>query len=168
MKLFTFTTLKKRSLNKFSECVKKQQYNQPIISKQQSLIPRSCNFKLFDMCLEFIASNIENVESFQTLPSLVGEQIFNECVKLGKFNSKIYGSELVRERLFLFADSYADLVIESIDLSNQQDLTSLNILLSIISKCSLKKLNLSNTKLKVIFFTHFSNFFIFSYEKSLN
>ncbi len=143
---------KKRSINSNHQPLKRQEHQR----QQQTfyhicLRPVSSKFKLFDMCLEFIATNVECIESLHTLPSLVGEQIFNECIKLGKFNSEIYGGDLVRERLFVFASAYPDLVIESMNLSNQQDKSSLNYLLSIISNCSLIKLNLSNTILKVIF-----------------
>ncbi len=145
---------KKRSINSNHQPLKRQEHQRQqhtFLIDHICLRPASSKFKLFDMCLEFIATNVECIESLHTLPSLVGEQIFNECIKLGKFNSEIYGGDLVRERLFVFASAYPDLVIESMNLSDQQDKSSLNYLLSIISNCSLIKLNLSNTKLKVIF-----------------
>lgn len=111
------------------------------------LKPGSANFKLFDMCLEFVAANAECVDSFTTLPSLIGEQIFNECLRLGKFNSKFYQSNTIYQCLCAFANAYPDLFIESLDLSGHHEKNNLLYHFSIISKCSVKKLNLSDTNL---------------------
>ena len=104
------------------------------------------SLKLFDMCLNFIALNVECIEHLRTLPSLVGEIIFNNCIKLDKFNCKVYRTDLILDCISLFAKAYPHLLIESVNLTDLPPET-LTLMATIISECSLKRLNLKNTNL---------------------
>jgi hypothetical protein len=108
------------------------------------------NIKLFDMCLRFIADNIENVDSLIGFPSQIGELLFNECIKIGKFDSHSNKSNKIsKSNLHLFADAYPDMLIESISLSNINKFAFLNFQ-SILSQCLIHSLDLSNVKLNEI------------------
>ncbi len=98
------------------------------------------NFKLFDMCLTFIATNLEHVDSLIGFPSQIGLLLFKECVKINKFNSP--------SCLIIFARAYPDLLIESLNLSSSS--INNNILQHVsplITICCLKKLDLSSCNL---------------------
>ena len=109
------------------------------------------NIKLFDMCLRFIAENIENVDSLVGFPSQIGELLFNECIRINKFDSHLNKSnKTTKSNLNLFADAYPDMLIESINLSNINKFEFLNFQ-SILSQCLIKNLDISNVKLNEIF-----------------
>jgi hypothetical protein len=113
---------------------------------QVYLKPTSDDPKLFNMCLRFIALNVECVDSFHTLPSLIGREIFMECVKVNKFDSEKYEPDLILECISLFSKAYPELLIESINLCNlPKDL--LLFMTNILARCSVKKLNLSQNQL---------------------
>lgn len=134
---------KLKSLNLQPVCIKpaKQLIDQVLLKPVNPQSP-----KLFDMCLRFIALNVECVDSFRTLPSLIGHEIFMECIKVKKFEGQQYPTDLILECISLFSKAYPDLVIESINLSNlPKDL--LIFMTKIINGCSVKKLNLSRTQL---------------------
>ena len=107
------------------------------------------SLKLFDMCLEFIATNVEHVDHFRHFPELIGELIFKECARLNKFNSLNYPSETILKSLLLFADGYPRSLIESIDLSvkSKEQILQLE---SVLSICELRRLIMKNTKLNEI------------------
>jgi hypothetical protein len=108
------------------------------------------NIRLFDMCLRFIANNIENVDSLIGFPSQIGELLFNECIKIGKFDSHLQNSNKNSKlNLALFAYAYPDMLIESINLSNIEKFAFLNFQ-SILSQCLIQNLDLSNVKLNEI------------------
>lgn len=93
---------------------------------------------LFAMCLDFIAENIDAVESFRGFPSLVGEIIFKRCLDLNKFTQV--------SNLALFVAAYPDLICPSIDLSHR-DLFNYQHLLDVIAPCHISELNLDGSDL---------------------
>ena len=97
------------------------------------------NFKLFDMCLTFIATNLEHVDSLIGFPSQIGLLLFKECVKISKFSSP--------NCLIKFARAYPDLLIESLNLSSSINNNILQHVSPLISICCLKKLDLSSCNL---------------------
>lgn len=97
-----------------------------------ALKPSGLRFDLFSMCLDFIADNIDAVESFYRFPSLIAEMIFKRCIDLQKFKQA--------ENLRLFVAAYPDLICESLDLS-QRDLYNYTRFLSVISPCRILQLN---------------------------
>jgi hypothetical protein len=97
------------------------------------------NFKLFDMCLTFIATNLEHVDSLIGFPSQIGLLLFKECVKISKFNSP--------SCLIKFARAYPDLLIESLNLSSSINDNILQHMSPLITICCLKKLDLSSCNL---------------------
>lgn len=134
---------KLKSLNLQLVCIKpaKKLIDQVLLKPVNPQSP-----KLFDMCLRFIALNVECVDSFRNLPSLIGHLIFMECIKVKKFEGQQYPTDLILECISLFSRAYPDLLIESINLNNlPKDL--LIFMTKIINGCSVKKLNLSRTQL---------------------
>jgi hypothetical protein len=105
------------------------------------------SIRLFDMCMSFIADNLNLVESLIGFPSLIGELIFEASLKLDKFNSNILSEETVKLFLRLFAEAYPDEFCSSLNLSNRGE-AMLTFLQPIISISSVKFLNLSNCHLK--------------------
>ncbi len=71
--------------------------------------------KLFDISLMFVADNIHLVESLVGFPDIVGEQLFNTSMELGKF--KDYETAVIGLRLFY--DAYKDAVLETLSLRNR-------------------------------------------------
>ena len=104
------------------------------------------NIKLFDMCLRFIAENLELCDSFVGFPSQIGHLLFKECVKTGKFDSNKTKSSTLNKCLNLFANAYPDCLFECLNLANQTE-TVLNTLKPLINICQIKCLDLSGTNL---------------------
>lgn len=97
--------------------------------------------RLFDMCLNFIALHLNLVDSLVGFPSIVGEDLFKECVKCSKFNSE-------NRNLSLFADAYPEYLIKSINLSAKPSIFT--SLVPIIEKCFIKQLDISNCNLNML------------------
>ncbi|XP_072018974.1 leucine-rich repeat-containing protein 42-like [Amphiura filiformis] len=71
--------------------------------------------KLFDISLMFVADNIHLVESFVGFPDIVGEQLFNTTMELGKFEN--YRTAIVALRLFY--EAYGGAVLETLSLRDR-------------------------------------------------
>jgi hypothetical protein len=112
--------------------------------KSYCLRPVYNRINLFDMCLRFVALNFDLVDSLIGFPSLIGEMLFSECVKCQKFNAK-KEFKTVESHLNVFAQTYPDLLIESINLANKK-LVLPNILVT-ISYCQIRRLDLSGCNL---------------------
>lgn len=93
-------------------------------------------FNLFSMCLDFIAANIDAVESLDEFPSLIGEIIFKRCIELQKFKQV--------QNLKLFVSAYPEHICETVDLS-YRDLFNYTHFLSVITPCRIVELNLDNS-----------------------
>ena len=117
-------------------------------SKDYGLRPTS-GLRLFDMCLMFVGEHVECVEHFKGFPSLIGSIIFNECIKLEKFNAEKSASSLIQTILLRFANDYPNLLINSINLSGQSK-ELLLFLKPILAICSIIEINLSDCKLNEI------------------
>lgn len=101
------------------------------------------NLKLFDMCLRFIAENLEHVDTLNGFPEHIGHLLLDECVQISKFDSDKSPNSF---RCFkMFTDAYSYCMIDALNLANQSNL--LRDLKSIISTCSLTSLDLSNCDL---------------------
>ena len=117
-------------------------------SEEHGLRPTP-GLKLFDMCLMFIGHHVECVEHFKGFPSLIGTMIFNECIKLEKFNADKSASSLIQTILLRFANDYPNLLINSINLSGQSK-ELLLFLQPILAICSIIEINLRDCKLNEI------------------
>lgn len=125
-----------------SKATKTQQI--PIGNEQQiAVLKPTPKFKLFDMCLRFIATNLENVETLVEFPSQIGVLLFNECQQINKFNAdeSIYALKCFK----MFTTAYPDYLIESLNLNQQSKL--LVEIAPIISVCTINKLDLSDCDL---------------------
>ena len=76
--------------------------------------------KLFDVSLMFVADNINLVESLTGFPEIVGEQLFNTAMELGKFGDK----NTTASSLQPFYDAYGDAVLESLSLRDEHTVLS--------------------------------------------
>lgn len=94
------------------------------------------------MCLRFIASNLECVDSLTGLPDQIGQLLYKECERLEKFNSKEYSPDSTQKCLLKFATAYPDSLIESMNLSFKSN-QFLFQLKPIISVCFIKRLDLT-------------------------
>lgn len=74
---------------------------------------------LFQLCLNFIASNLDMVDSFVGLPSLIGEQIFDAAVGNNMFSIDRGDCETLQRRIELFLDAYASEVLVSLSLNEE-------------------------------------------------
>ncbi|CAF0709790.1 unnamed protein product [Brachionus calyciflorus] len=101
---------------------------------------------LFQMCLHFVAKNLEMVDSLVGFPSIVGELLFDECIRIGKFDKNLTISSLVQKYVRLFADAYSDIFIESLTLSTRSA-SIIATVLPIVSLCNLKELCLRDCNL---------------------
>jgi hypothetical protein len=101
---------------------------------------------LFNICLTFIAKNIEFVEDFIDFPSQFGQLIFKECVQIGRFNFNETNFIKEEHSLKLFAQAYPDLIGNSLTLKSNPILFS--YFENIMKFCFIKFLDLSNCDLK--------------------
>lgn len=104
---------------------------------EQALRPIGNKINLFEMCLRYVAINIDLVDSLIGFPSLMGKILFDECVKLNRFDQKI---DKFQSRLNLFSQAYPDQVIESLSLTNQ----TITCLLPVISLSYIIHLDLTD------------------------
>jgi hypothetical protein len=110
-----------------------------------ALRPVDGKINLFAMCLRFTAENLHMVDSLDGFPSLVGEILYDECVKCNKFNAKKDSLQAVESNLLLFAKTYPDYLIESLDLARQKLI--FNSVKNFLFYCNVYSLNLSKCNL---------------------
>ena len=100
---------------------------------------------LFNICLTFIAKNVEFVEDFIGFPSQIGHLIFKECVHVGRFNFNETNFTKEEQSLKLFAQAYPDLIGNSFNFNSNPIL--LSYFVDIMKFCFIKFLDLSNCNL---------------------
>ncbi|XP_063410608.1 leucine-rich repeat-containing protein 42-like [Mytilus trossulus] len=82
------------------------------ISEERQRTPES----LLSQCIHYVADNLCEVDSFYGLPDLIAEQIFRKAESLDKFDLDDKNSF---HALSVFTTVYEDLIISSLNLSNQ-------------------------------------------------
>ena len=148
MGLFYVYDIKKRNLTSRFNTGNASQYVMKLRTihpdTEYSLKPINNKIKLFDMCLRFVALNLELVDSLVGFPSLIGETLYNECVKCNKFNGKNEAQKSIEYNLLLFVRAYPEFA-QSLNLVNRR--LALNNLKPVISHCCIHSLDLSNCDL---------------------
>jgi hypothetical protein len=99
--------------------------------------------KLFDLCMHFIALNVENVDSFVGFSEDIGHLIYKECLKLGKFNDFTDNNTI--RALNVFSIAYPDLLAQNLNLNQKPYL--LNDLFNVIKNLEITQLCLQNCAL---------------------
>ena len=95
---------------------------------------------LYQLCLEFVARNIELVESLKGFPAIVGQQLFEKVHKCGGFiDSKMHS-------LRLFFEAYGELVLKNLSLSAKHVLAN-EKLPDLLPVSCLRDLDLSHCRL---------------------
>ena len=122
--------------------------------------------RLFDMCLRFVAHNLDMVESLVGFPAQIGQLLFAESVKFDQLaTSTCRSNASIRSRLLLFARAYGDVSDEP--LMDSLNITSsfaddskasrpllFRFLQPVISLCSLRRLELADSCLGPLLAAH--------------
>ncbi|XP_071944486.1 leucine-rich repeat-containing protein 42-like [Antedon mediterranea] len=76
---------------------------------------------LLDICIDFVARNVKDVESFECIPDIIGKQIFTRATELQK--SKTVFS-FCNKTLKSFVSCYGTDLLTSLSLVNQKDIVN--------------------------------------------
>lgn len=113
-------------------------------SVDSSLKPIGSNIRLFDMCLTYVATHMECVDSLVGFPDQIGHLLFAECIRQRKFDAtQPNASGDVIRCIDLFANSYE--FMSSLNLS-RKSLQIIDLCGRIIRNSKLDHLDLSGTQ----------------------
>lgn len=88
---------------------------------------------LFDVCLLYIADNVQHVDSLVGFPEQMADRLFAAAEEKQKFSN----SETGLRALQVFCEAYGDLVLKSLCLRNRLDLIPCDLYVYILNMCSL-------------------------------
>ncbi len=101
---------------------------------------------LFDICVHYVAENLNNVENFINFPDVVGLKLFQTAASKDMFHT--YANSVHRRALKLFCDAYKEQVLSALDASERPWLSA-DVLEAFCIFSNLTKLNLSGCQLGI-------------------
>nr|XP_039259086.1 uncharacterized protein LOC120335618 [Styela clava] len=103
---------------------------------------------LYEICMALVVNNLDHVDSFYGLPSLIGEQIFDEALESDRFTNKEF--DVTKLRLSIFMDAYGNEMFQRLNLSRQpmflaQHIDEISLFLPYLHSVRLSNCGIGNT-----------------------